>query len=262
MVRRRQFPRNRDPAYTRGFLRNGLFADRSPRSHRRQGREHRLGRLRSGPHQHPARTALCRQIGQLGPGRTAFSGQGAPDRPAAGADARRRLRFGENPAARALLMPGPALFADLLEPSEGRLARAFEITFVCMMVVIVSMMYQIPEPAISTYLIFFAAKENSGLNILMCVVLIVFITLVVAIAFGLAILTLNSPEGRIVALAGVAFVAFFLGASSKLAPLASTMGLIVAYVLDLLGSTPLGEIATRGLLYAWLFVVAPMLVFL
>ena len=159
-------------------------------------------------------------------------------------------------------MPGPALFADLLEPSEGRLARAFEITFVCMMVVIVSMMYQIPEPAISTYLIFFAAKENSGLNILMCMVLIVVITLVVAIAFGLAILTLNSPEGRIVALACVAFISFFLGASSKLAPLASTMGLIVAYVLDLLGSTPLGEIATRGLLYAWLFVVAPMLVFL
>src|SRR5208282_1419243 len=83
-----------------------------------------------------------------------------------------------------------------------------------------------------------------------------------AIAFGLAILTLNSPEGRIVALACVAFICFFLGASSKLAPLASTMGLIVAYVLDLLGSTPLGEIATRGLLYAWLFVVAPMLVFL
>ncbi len=159
-------------------------------------------------------------------------------------------------------MFAPAFMTDLLAPFEGRLARTLEIAFIVMMVVIVSMMYQIPEPAISAYLIFFVAKENSGLNILMGLVLIVVITLVVAIAFGLAILTLNAPEGRIVVLACVAFLAFFLGASSKLAPLASTMGLIVAYVLDLLGSTPLGEIATRGLLYAWLFVTAPMLVFL
>ncbi len=159
-------------------------------------------------------------------------------------------------------MPGPDFYADLLAPFEGRLSRTLEIAVVCMIVVIVSMMHQIPEPAISVYLIFFVAKENSGLNIVMSLALIVVITLVVALSMGLAILMLNAPEGRVVVLACVAFASFFLGASSKLAPLASTIGLIIAYVLDLLGSSPLGEIAVRGLLYAWLFAVAPMLVFI
>jgi multidrug resistance protein MdtO len=54
----------------------------------------------------------------------------------------------------------------------------------------------------------------------------------------------------------------FLDAASKLAPIAGTIGLIVAYAIDLFASAPLGEVATRGLLYAWLFVAMPMGVFL
>jgi multidrug resistance protein MdtO len=152
------------------------------------------------------------------------------------------------------------LAADLVEPYAGRSARALEISFVCMIVVIISMMFQIPEPALSTYLVFFAAKENSVANILTSIILIVVIAIVVAISFGVTLLSLNAPEGRILLIAAVSFVAFFLATASKLAPLAGTMGLIIAYALDLLGSSPLGEVATRGLLYAWLFVAMPMLV--
>jgi multidrug resistance protein MdtO len=152
------------------------------------------------------------------------------------------------------------LAADLVEPYAGRSARALEISFVCMIVVIISMMFQIPEPALSTYLVFFAAKDNSVANILTSIILIIVIAVVVAISFGVTLLSLNAPEGRILLIAAVSFVAFFLATASKLAPLAGTMGLIIAYALDLLGSSPLGEIATRGLLYAWLFVAMPMLV--
>jgi multidrug resistance protein MdtO len=152
------------------------------------------------------------------------------------------------------------LAADLVEPYAGRSARALEISFVCMIVMIISMTFQIPDPALSTYLVFFAAKENSVENILTSIILIIVVTVVVAIAFGMALLSINAPEGRILLIAAVSFAAFFLATASKLAPLAGTMGLIVAYALDLFGSTPLGEIATRGLLYAWLFVAMPMLV--
>jgi multidrug resistance protein MdtO len=155
-----------------------------------------------------------------------------------------------------------ALMADLLAPSPERLARSLEISIACMLVVLISMTFEIPDPATSTYLIFFAAKEDAGRNIVMSIVLIVVVTIVVALAFGLALLSLNSPEGRILIIAAVAFVAFFLGTASKLEPLASTMGLIIAYALDLFGSSPFGEVTTRGLLYAWLFVATPMAVFL
>jgi multidrug resistance protein MdtO len=154
------------------------------------------------------------------------------------------------------------LVADLVANDPGRWPRALEISFACVMVVIVSMMFQIPDPATSAYLIFFAAKENSVLNIVMSIVLILVVTLVIGLTFGLAVLSLNAPEGRILLMAAVAFAAFFLGTASKLAPFASSMGLIIAYALDLFGSSPFGEIATRGLLYAWLFVAVPMLVFI
>jgi multidrug resistance protein MdtO len=151
--------------------------------------------------------------------------------------------------------------AELLAPFPGRLSRAFEVSLVCAFVVIVSMTYQIPSPDVSAYVVFFAAKENSGLNMLMSLVFVIVVAVVVAISFTLSILFINLPEMRILALAAVAFTFFFLAAASKLAPLAGTMGLIIAYVLDLLGSTPVGEITTRGLLYAWLFVAMPMGVF-
>jgi multidrug resistance protein MdtO len=161
-----------------------------------------------------------------------------------------------------MLTPGSGLVADLVDPFPGRLARSLEISIACALVVLVSMTFQIPDPATSTYIIFFAAKEDLGLNILTSIILIVVVTVVIAITFGLALLSLNSPDGRILVIAAVSFITFFLGGASKLAPLASTIGLIIAYALDLFGSTPFGEITTRGLLYAWLFVAVPMLVFI
>jgi multidrug resistance protein MdtO len=150
------------------------------------------------------------------------------------------------------------LTKDLFDAFPGRLSRTFEIGIVCALVVIISMANQIPDPDISAYVVFFAAKENSGLNMVMSLVLTIVVAIVVAISFVLAILFINLPEMRILALAAVSFTFFFLATASKLAPLAGTIGLIVAYVLDLLGSSPVGELATRGLLYAWLFVAMPM----
>ena len=61
----------------------------------------------------------------------------------------------------------PGFASDLLVPFPGRLGRAIEISVACTIVMVVSMTYEIPETALSTYLIFFAAKGNSGLNIVM-----------------------------------------------------------------------------------------------
>src|ERR1700761_2276013 len=154
------------------------------------------------------------------------------------------------------------LVADLIDPFPGRAARALEISIVCMLVVLVAMTYGIPDAATATYVVFFAAKEDCGGSIIANIALVIVVTIVVAMAFGFALLSLNSPEARILIMAAWAFAAFFLATASKLAPLAATVGLIVAYAIDLFASAPLGEIATRGLLYAWLFVATPMVVFL
>jgi multidrug resistance protein MdtO len=57
----------------------------------------------------------------------------------------------------------------------------------------------------------------------------------------------------------ISIAILFVASASKLRPLGGTIALIVGYALDLLGTIPLavGELATRALLYAWLFVGIP-----
>ena len=55
----------------------------------------------------------------------------------------------------------------------------------------------------------------------------------------------------------MSFCLTFAASASKLKPIAGIVALITAYALDLLGSVPGGELATRGILYAWLFVGIP-----
>ena len=73
-------------------------------------------------------------------------------------------------------------------------------------------------------------------------------------------LTGHLPTWRMGAIAALSFGFLFLASASKLKPLAPIFGLIVGYALDVLGQTPVGEAATRALLYTWLFVAMPALV--
>ena len=67
-------------------------------------------------------------------------------------------------------MLSTALWRDIVAPSPGRLARALEVTVVCAIVVLIAMTFQIPDPAISAYLVFFVAKEDSGRSILLSMI--------------------------------------------------------------------------------------------
>src|SRR5664280_1242241 len=64
-------------------------------------------------------------------------------------------------------------------------------------------------------------------------------------------------ESYVGTMAGVSFCLLFLVSASKLKPVGSDVALVIAYALDVLGSAPFGELATRALLYAWLFVGIP-----
>jgi len=64
---------------------------------------------------------------------------------------------------------------------------------------------------------------------------------------------------RVISMTAISIAILFVASASKLRPLGGTIALIVGYALDLLGTVPLaiGELATRSLLYAWLFVGIP-----
>ncbi len=146
------------------------------------------------------------------------------------------------------------------EPSPGRLAFAARIALTCTLVAIFAETYTTPEIALTVYLVFFLNKPDRMSSIALTIAITVLITFVVGLLLLLAEPVWASPAVRVLAMASISFVLLFFASASKLKPLASTIALVLAYALDVLGSVPVGELGTRGLLYAWLCVGIPALV--
>jgi multidrug resistance protein MdtO len=130
----------------------------------------------------------------------------------------------------------------------------------CTLVAIVAETYTTPEIALTVYLVFFLNKPDRTSSMALTLAIMVLITLVVGLLLLLAEPVWASPAVRVLAMASISFVMLFFASASKLKPLASTIALVLAYALDVLGSVPVGELGTRGLLYAWLAVGIPALV--
>ena len=123
--------------------------------------------------------------------------------------------------------------------------------------VLVAEIYQTPEPALPAYIVFFLNREDRMTSLIMNAILLVVVTLIISLVLIVAMVVADDPMWRFVSIALLSFGFLFLASASKLRPIGSTLALIVGYALDELGTIQLGEEATRGLLYAWLFVGIP-----
>jgi len=148
----------------------------------------------------------------------------------------------------------------ITEPSPGRLVFALRLALICMLVAVFAEVYKTPEIALTVYVVFFLNKPDRTSSMLMTIAIVVIITAVVGILLFIAPPLLANPGLRVSAMALISFVMMFLGSASKLKPVASILALVIAYALDILGSVPFGEAATRGVLYLWLFFGIPALV--
>ncbi|MBB3773514.1 multidrug resistance protein MdtO [Angulomicrobium tetraedrale] len=155
----------------------------------------------------------------------------------------------------------PSLFARVrrdLAPFPGRAALTWRIALLCALVVGVAMLYQIPEAAISCYLVIFLMKPDAAQNVGTAVALIVLVSLVVAFVVLLVNLTVDSPPLRLITIAVVSFVFLFIGAATQLGEIGGVIALIIAYALALVNVVPVADAATLGLRYAWYLVTLPM----
>ncbi|MET3723526.1 FUSC family protein [Sphingomonas trueperi] len=153
--------------------------------------------------------------------------------------------------------PLAAAWAALWANTPDRLVFALRLTLVCCGSALIGLWFEIPDPALIVYLALFLNRPDRMSSLAIAVVMQLFMTVVVFSLVPVTALLINAPFWRTVAMAVLSFGLMFLGSASKLRPFASSMALITAYVLDLLGSLPGGELATRGLLYALLFVGVP-----
>jgi multidrug resistance protein MdtO len=147
--------------------------------------------------------------------------------------------------------------ARLLAPRPGQFELASRLALICALTVLVTEIYQTPEPALTTYVAFFLNRDSRTMSLIIDFVFIALITLVIGFIVLVAIVVINDPMWRVISMAMISFGVLFLASASKLQPVANTIALIVGYGLDVLGNIQLGEEGTRGLLYVWLFVGIP-----
>ncbi|MGO9845202.1 MAG: FUSC family protein, partial [Methylocella sp.] len=151
-------------------------------------------------------------------------------------------------------------FAELLRllmPFPGRLEFAIRLALICALTTLVVEIYQTPEPALTVYLVFFLNKSDRGTSLILSVAMLALFTLIVSSVILVAIFVIDQPVWRVASVAAISLGLLFLASASKLRPIGGTVALIVAFALDELGTVHGGEIATRALLYVWLFVGIP-----
>ena len=165
------------------------------------------------------------------------------------------------PAAPELAARGLAQWARgvlrLLGPAPGRLEFATRLALTCALTTLAAEFYRLPDPALLVYIVFFLNKPDRATSQVTNLILLVLITLMVGLIMLVGMAVLDLPLWRVIAIAVISFSLLFLTSASKLRPLGAIIALVVGYGLDELGLVPGGEIATRGLLYAWLFVATP-----
>lgn len=142
----------------------------------------------------------------------------------------------------------------VLYPTPGRVELALRITVICSLAVVVTQVYETPEPAITAYIVFFLNRDNRVTNVVIGLALCVLAALLVGLLMLLAREVADDPLWRVTSIALISMTLLFLTSASKLRPLASTLALVIGYGLDALSLIQVGEEATRGLLYAWLMV--------
>ncbi len=151
-----------------------------------------------------------------------------------------------------------ATLIRLLEPRPGRLEFALRVALICALTALVVELYQTPDPALTIYVVFFLNRADRTTSLIMNIAMLVLVSIVIGLVLLVAMVVIDDAMWRTISIAAISFGLLFLASASRLRPVGGTIALIVGYALDLLGLVQLGEEATRGLLYAWLFVGIPV----
>ncbi len=145
----------------------------------------------------------------------------------------------------------------LLAPFPERAEFAVRLALICALTTLVVEIYQTPEPALTIYVALFVIKPDRASSVLVSLVFVLLITIIIGAVLLLTTVVIDRPLWRVAAIALLSFCLLFAASASKLKPVGSIIALIAGYALDVLGTAHIGEIATRALLYAWLFVAIP-----
>lgn len=126
------------------------------------------------------------------------------------------------------------------------------------LVTVISMSLQVPEAALSAYMVFFVTKENRVLTALTGILLIVGSTVAIAASLVLLHWTLDFPAVRIIVMAAALFTGMYLSRVFVVGPLGFVIGFVMSAAQSFVDGVPDAGSAVRALLWLWVVVVYPM----
>lgn len=147
---------------------------------------------------------------------------------------------------------------DDLAPFPGRAAMTWRIALLCAIVVAACMMYEIPEAAISCYLVIYLTKPDAVVNVGVGAGFLVLLFGVVAFLVWIVNLTLGSTMHVMAAIVVTSCLLLYIGAASQLGENGGVAALIIAFLLTLIVQAPFGAAATFALREAWAMAAMPM----
>ena len=138
-----------------------------------------------------------------------------------------------------------------LAPTRARNIRTAIIVGGVVLCVIISMALQVPELALSAYMVFFIAKENKFLTTITGVGGLIGATIGIVVTLLLYKFTYGHPELRVPGMALALFLGMYLSRILVIGPLGFIIGFVVAASQSVGEAAPSPEQLVRGILWLW-----------
>jgi hypothetical protein len=145
-------------------------------------------------------------------------------------------------------------------PFPGRREMTIRLVLTVVLVTIISMTLEVPNVALSAYMVFFVTKGNRVLTALAGALLIVGATIAIAASLLLFKWTLDFPAVRIIIMAASLFVGMWLSRVLVIGALGFAIGFVMSVAQSFVDTAPSPEFAVRSLLWLWVLVVYPIVV--
>lgn len=147
-----------------------------------------------------------------------------------------------------------AWLCDELAPSRERKIRTTILLAGTVLCVLISMTLQVPELAVSAYMVFFISKQSKTLTTVTGVFGLFGVTLAFVLSLLLYKLTYGHPELRIPSMAAVLFAGMYLSRILTIGPLGFILGFVIAISQSEGEWIPSPELLVRALLWLWVAV--------
>jgi uncharacterized membrane protein YccC len=138
-----------------------------------------------------------------------------------------------------------------LAPTRTREIRTAIVVVGVVLCVIISMALQVPELAVTAYMVFFVSQESKRLTIITGVGGLIGVTVAIGASLLLYKFTYGYPELRIPGMAIALFLGMWLSRILVIGPIGFIIGFLVAYSQSIADQIPSPELLVRGALWLW-----------